>query len=569
MGRKRTPAEQLTRLEREAEIEEKRLAIEQMKLDRLVAQERRKHIKSLSTYEAAKKDRTTQDWRAPTKTADQAILPDAGTLNARGRQIIRDTGIGQSIKNGMRRGVVGIGVTPRSAARNPLTGEPLKEFNDRVDLWWEPWATTPEFCDVEGRRTWVEHEGLVICEFTAVGESFTVLSYEPRADMVGLCLQAFEPEQLDDRKLRNEETGNQIKAGVEVNKFGRAVGYWLHTGSHPWEKFSREPTFIPAERVRHFFRPERVRQARGVTLMCAVLHTIRHLGMYDHYQIIAARYQSCIGGHIETGNLEEATATMGLPLEEGETGKDSRYADEIAMEPGMMPRLRPGEKIVYNTPTAPGSQYDPFMKAQIARIAAGVGLDYATVARDYSQGSYTSQRQGRLEKDQELDPIQLLLIDTVGRPVRKSFKTWLILEGKVEAPGFFSDPLWQWAYLKDEWQGPPKYWIDPVKQAAAAKILLDYKLTSRKSWLNQFGASVGDLFAQLEEELRDAAEKGISLPDAQAKGEPGRPVGTPKENLAALLGGSEEIVEDLVLDVFGPQLGAYILKQAREEASVQ
>src|SRR5687768_116858 len=45
----------------------------------------------LSSYAAASRGRSNHDWRASNISADAAIIPDAQTLNARARQMVRDS----------------------------------------------------------------------------------------------------------------------------------------------------------------------------------------------------------------------------------------------------------------------------------------------------------------------------------------------------------------------------------------------------------------------------------------------------------------------------------------------
>ena len=70
----------------------------------------------------------------------------------------------------------------------------------------------------------------------------------------------------------------------------------------------------------------------------------------------------------------------------------------------MLVPLAPGRTMKFHAPTTPGSQYEPFTRTQITKIAAGAGLDYPTVARDFTGMTYSGQLQGRLETWAETDP---------------------------------------------------------------------------------------------------------------------------------------------------------------------
>jgi lambda family phage portal protein len=514
MGKKLSEEQRLDRLDRQLAVERRRLELTQTKLQQRVVRER---LKMLSTYAAAGKDRTVRDWQAKKKTADQAIIPDSATLNARAREGARDNWAGRSIIRAYCRNVVGKGITPRSNARDPETGEPFEEFNRRIDALWARWARDKKLCDVEGHRTFVGCEHLAMSEFVTVGESLTYLAYEPRRDMVGLMLQMFEPEQLDDRKVRSAE-GNDIRGGVEVDVRGRAIAYWLYTQAHPWDKWAAQSTRVSADDVLHLFLGERVRQTRGVSQMTPSLLKIQHLSQYDLYQLIAARLEACIGGFIKREYTTEEADNFGLPVSSGSTGTDAQGASEITFEPAMLPKLAPGEEFTPFIPQRPGNMYDPFWKAQVAQIAAGAGLDYASVARDFHQGTYSSQRQSKQENRKEWDVLQNLMIDDWCRRIREPFKTYAVLEGRVEAPGFFEDAELQAAYLEDDWQPGPDYWIDPLKEMKARQMQLESRLGTYRSMLNEDGLSWQDEFRQQADEKKLADELGIPLPVGKATG---------------------------------------------------
>jgi len=552
--------------------EKARLELDTIRLRRSEVRRLRKEQVLLSSYAAAEKHRLTQDWPYKTVSADRAIITDSRTLNARARLAVRDNWMGRSVVRAYRRRVVGIGITPKSAAADPRTGEVtdrFKQFNQEIDWWWRRWARNRLWCDSEKRKSFTELEGLSIEEFAVVGEALALVCYVPTEEMVGLRIQMLEPEQLDSEKMRNPDTGNEVRGGVEIDgDTGAAVAYWLYVQGYDTVRRTRGGSKrIPADRVLHVFRQERARQTRGVTAFSAALVKMWHTQMYEEYQLIAARLEACQGGAIETATPESGSI-IGLPYGSGDSGTDSQGATEVVMEPGMMPKLPPGAKVNWRQLSRPGNQYDPFVKAQIGHVAASLGLDYAQVARDFSQGNFSSQRQGTLEVDKELDAIEKLLIDAWCRPVREAFKLYAVLEGRVQAPGFFDSPEMTAAYMEDVWQGPPKPWIDPAKQAAAAKIMLDYMLTTRRDIFNERGVHVEEQARQSGREREIYGDEGIELPEAAkgkpkvAKQEPRPAKKQPEENEPAEEGRERDRVTEAVLaDALGPELAEIVMSE--------
>ncbi len=539
----RTAQQILTSLQSRIEIEQARLELADLKLGRQLTRARSDGLRyALSTFGAADKGRTNRDWRAPKRSADQAILGDVGTMNARARAAYRDQWAAHSGVGAYRRNVVGIGITPRSNARDPETGEPFKEFNQTIDFLWSRWARMKRFCDLERRRTFRGIQQHIVTEWVQVGEAMLRQVYVPRRDMVGLSLQLFEPEQLDVSKTKCADTGNEIRGGVEIDEFGAPVALWIYTSGHPWEgakaKSERVPlempqsfrraTVPPLQLAIHFFRPDRVRQTRGYTQMSASLLQMRHLAQYIIYQLVAARGEAAWGGFLKTGgDPADADKILSLPNAPGQTGTDATGAKEMNLEPGTFGVLPPGVEPVFHTPNRPGGQFDPFVTSQVGQVAAGMELDFATIARDYSKGSFSSQRQGMLENDKVFDPLQLDVIDDTGRPVREAFKTFAILEGRAEAPGFFDDPVLQAAYLEDNWQGPAKHWIEPVKQGRAAQIELEWGMNTLQRILNQRNLTVEEVLRDNELAQQLAGEMGLEIRHLRTAAAPGQSSAAP------------------------------------------
>jgi len=496
---------------------EQRLRHQQTLLDTETTKFRREAVAVrgalLATHKAAEKNRLTDDWKATTKSADDAIIQDSETLNARARAAVRDTWIGASAVRSFRRNVVGKdGITVRSAARDPKTGKAYDEFNAGADRWWKWWGRDKLVCDIERRKTFRQLEQLVVSELRTVGEAFAIPIYKKQANMVGLMIQMFAPEQLDTTLSRAPGGKNEIRGGIEIDKMGAAVAYHVKTVDY-------KSVRIPGERVIHVFDQQRVRQTRGVTPFRPVLVKAHHLGSYDEYQLICARLEACIGGAIRTDSATNDD-DIGLALESGESSQDSYGSEQIVMEPGMMPRLNAGESIDWNNPTRPGASYEKFSQAQMGMIAAGLGLDFAALTRDYSKGNFSSQRQGMLECNREFDDLLQLMIEDFCVPVRQMFKMLCILEGRIAAPGFLDDAEMRLIYLEDEWQGPARPWIDPLKAARAYEVAVKNRFMTRREVMNEQGRSIEDDLKQHADEQELAKELGVYLPDA----EPPRPV---------------------------------------------
>lgn len=494
-----------------------------------------------TTYGAAERSRLTADWRAVTGSADAAILPDQQTLNARARQAVRDDWAGASIQSGYRRHVIGTGITCRSAARDPQSGKPFDAFNKQADRLWTRWCRA-RWCDIERKKSFCAIQSLLVSELATVGQGFCILHEMPsraRRDyrLPGTVLQVIEPEMLDDTRVYNPANGYEIRGGIEIDPYGAEVAIWVYTKGHPLDNLGRgtlQSERISADRVCHLMDQDRPRQTHGVTRLAPVLAKLRHLGMYDLYNLAAARLQACAGVFIaQPPDTIGAIGTAGTMGPAGQSATDGDGNDVMNFEPGMVLRGKPGEQPTFFAPKSPGEYYEPFSKRQIVQIAAGARLDPPTVSRDFSGNTYSGQRQGMIERDYETDPLQALVIEILCMPVRDQVITQAILAGMLDAPGFFREPELMQAYLEADWRPQAKPWIDPANQSSAAETSLRNKLTTHRAILNEQGEDWRETFQQIADEENELRRLGIGSgvthgsvgPDGEPAGGSGVPGG--------------------------------------------
>jgi lambda family phage portal protein len=333
-------------------------------------------------------------------------------------------------------------------------------------------------------------------------------------------LQAIESDQLDMYRLTGNDN-NEVRGGVEVDKYGAAVAYWIYprhpndyVGMRRETPISTESERIPADRVCHVFEAERARQTRGVSRMAPVLQKMRDLGQYDYAQLIAARAEACIGLLVTTPPTG-ATGRIGMAVDGADLPADSDGNDGLSMQPLMVARLSAGQDIKPFTPTRPGNVYGPFVEKQLSLIGAGVGLSPEQVSRDFTKGTYSSQRQAMLEDRREFEPLQEMLIAQAMRPIRDEFIRLAVLQGLIQAPGYGRNPD---LYTTTEWRGQGWEWIDPRSEADAYETMLRLGLDTKRRILLAKGQDWREVARQRADETKLEAGLGLLQPEANGNG---------------------------------------------------
>jgi len=160
---------------------------------------------------------------------------------------------------------------------------------------------------------------------------------------------------------------------------------------------------VPAESVLHIYRPLQPGAQRGQSWLGPVLIALRELDEYLQAALVRGKVAALFAGFIRT-------AEGGNPLSQG--------GAVPALEPGSMVRLQPGEDITFAEPQGVESGFDGFVRTQMRRIAAGLGITYEQLTGDLSQVSFASGRAGLLEFRRSVESVQYgLIIPLLCEPV--------------------------------------------------------------------------------------------------------------------------------------------------------
>jgi lambda family phage portal protein len=224
--------------------------------------------------------------------------------------------------------------------------------------------------------------------------------------------------------------------------------------------------------------------------------------------------------------IKTDTPIGGLADPDGRSGTDSVGNREKMLEPGMIMELAPGEDVVGINPGRPNTGAETWIKLILRGIAVGTGLSYETVARDYSQTSYSSSRTSQLEDRRRFRCWQQYLIRHFLQPVWDEFFTSAALSG---VDGFPSS-----AELLDnrrgvapvEWQTPEWEWVDPQSEQQASESALNSFTDTYANVLGARGLSYRSVFYQRAKEnrlmeklgLQTAEQKQLAISAAQTPG---------------------------------------------------
>ena len=477
-----------------------------------------------TAYTAA--DRFVQEvaqWNPWLGSADADYLLDRDTIVARNRDIVRNNGYASGIVTAHLNQIIGGGLTLQARPDWRALGLDLdwaRDFRQQAEPEWRLFAHDPGFyCDAS-RHTDIGGLFGQMCRQRLVdGESLALSLWLPdRGGRYATAIQVVDPDRLSNPNGTTDS--DKMRAGVERDAFGHPIAYHIRKG-HPydvagfaatsnaftWERVPRE-TAWGRRMVLHDFDRERADQTRGIGLLTSVLPKFKMADRYEGVELQAAWVNAIFAAFIES-SLDPEMVAGGFGASDVGTYQKARskFHEErkITLDGVRVSTLFPGEKFNFSQAERPNAAFGAFMENVLRHLAAGTGASYEEVARDFSKTNYSSARAALLGTWRFLLAFRQRFIKGIANQVYALFLEEAIDSGRVELPSGAPD-FWDMkaAYCRTQWIGPPRGWIDPVKEAQAAQMRMDSNISTLADEAAEQGRNWEDVLEQqaIEEQLR-------------------------------------------------------------------
>lgn len=456
-------------------------------------------------YAGAERNRLNSDWSVLNTSADTEIITSLRVLRARSRQLCRDNEYAKAAIREIVNNVIGTGVGMQSQVKT-AGGKLLTSVNDLIEEEFEEY-TDKDTIDPAGKLCLADMERLIIASLVENGEVLVRKVRQPfGSGRTPYALELIEADRLIDQwSVARAENGNMIRMGVEQDKWGRPVAYWLyphHPGDYQFSSFVASALIrVPADEIMHLYIPDRIGQTRGVPWFHATLKRLRDMQGYEEAEIVAARASASIVGIIES---EEGLVPDEVGLDDGE----HRAPPTLSMEPGTFQQLQPGEKFTGFNPSRPNANMDAFMRFMLRAFCTGVGVSYSGVSGDWTQGTYSSLRISML-KDRDLwRVLQGWFIRNFRKPVHRDWLQASVLAGVLPFSDYYTKPRKYWAvrFKPRGWS-----WIDPTKEVEAyhKAVRAGFMTVSDVISTTSEHADAEDVFNERRAELDMMAERDL------------------------------------------------------------
>lgn len=436
-------------------------------------------------FAAASVSRLFNDFKDSNRSADSELAPVIRTLRNRSRDLARNNEYVRRYLNLMKTNVVGDRGFTLQVKAVGLDGQLDQSGNQSVEDAFKRWGRKGN-CTVDGKFSWVDAQKMVIEGLARDGEVF-IVKHRNASFRDSFAIEFIEPDRVDEQLSKRLANGNEIRMGVEFDRFRRPVAYHLltyHPGDYDYTTTAKSPKHlrVTADRVIHIFMPLRAGQTRGEPWTAASMSAIKQLDGFREAAVINARVGASKMGFFTS------------PAGDGFVADDyDGNVPIMSAEPGTFAQLPNGVSLETFDPAFPSNDFDSFHKSVLKGIASGLGVSYTSISNDLESTSYSSIRQGALEERDYYKNLHQFFIDHFIRPI---YMSWL--ESAMEINSF-GIPLRQYERFSaaSEFMGRAWSWVDPQKEMNAAISGMKAGILSLQDVASQYGKDTEELLAQI------------------------------------------------------------------------
>ena len=473
---------------------------------------------------ASKTKNSLIGWITGGGSAEDDIDTQGSTLRIRARDLYAGGGLGRGAPATMVTNVVGWGIRPKpkiDAAALGMTEEAAEEWQANTLREFSLWAKSP-MCDATRQNTFWELQELGFRSMLVSGDVFALFGMKPNArnpyQTVIRLIEADRvstPESTGESTAQNNDAGGRTVDGIEMNKDGEVVKYHIAT-YHPlaeetpdtitWEPIDAYSKETGLPNVLHIMTVERPEQHRGIPFVSGMIEQVKQLDRYMDGELAASLVAAMLTVFITNdGTNDDSYDSINDSIAEEDKVTDDSMKIELGN--GNVYELPPGKKVdhvgVNRAPTA----FESFVSEVVTMIGSSMEIPYEVLMHRYDH-NYTASRSAMLDFWKVVQRYRQHFVERFNQPIYEQWLAEAVALGRVDAPGFFDDPVTREAWCGCQWIGTSRGHVQPVQEANAAKIRMELGIsTGEQETLEYNGGDWKENMRQLgrEEQIRRAA----------------------------------------------------------------
>jgi hypothetical protein len=270
-----------------------------------------------------------------------------------------------------------------------------EDWNQKASERWEGWCRIP---DLTSRLPLSTIQSICACVWFVDGEVFILKTYGEEVEQGGRVVKRPRIQLIESHRVGTPGTppeGATIHDGVEVDKRGRPIAYWVRDTADSEFSFA-ESTYrrIPAERIIHIFEPSRPNQYRGIPFPSSVFDDLQDLLELVGFAKAKAKENSSItrvlenaAGEISASGQRRERFSMDTQNSAGTdvTVERTKFLQSIFGTRAIA--TRQGEKLSEFTNNTPTVADQALWSHLTSRVCIGTGIQKILVFPESVQGT--------------------------------------------------------------------------------------------------------------------------------------------------------------------------------------
>ena len=450
-------------------------------------------------FQAARIDRLTAGWLATTQSINEELRSDLDRLRHRARELVNNNDYARKFRAMVEDNIIGPSGIRLQMRVEDRPGQPDRLANAAIEQAWREWSRQ---CDVTGRQTLRDLCETLVGGLPSDGEFLVRRVRGPEAgNRFGYALQLIDVDRID-TMFNGRYGANSVIMGVEVDAYRRPVALHIFA-AHPNDgiRSNRQRVRLPMDEVIHGFKVERPEQMRGIPWMAPGMLSLHHLGNFKLAALLAAEHGANHYGFFTTPDGQAPIGDLndsGQPI--------------VTSQPGTFDTLPAGVSFQPYDSKYPETNFAPFVKTTLQRIASGWGVAYHSLANDLEGVSFSSIRSGTLEERDRWMADQERFIDTFMEPVFRDWLQMALLMGAITMPNGSALPAGKFdKFSRHEWQARRWDWVDPKADTEANILKVKAGLMSPQDLAAAMGYDFEDTLKAIQQAQKLAAEFGVRL----------------------------------------------------------
>ncbi len=365
-----------------------------------------------------------------------------------------------------------------NAAMLPIDEDAADTWAENVNDLFEAWGELAEVCDFKKLYTFGQWQRVAKAEALIAGD---VLVVEHHNSATGLpTYELIDGDMVQTPYDAQNKIGksHRIDNGVEMTKDGEHVAFWVVQEGFKHKRI--KATGANGRRIAwlYYGTDKRHTEARGEPLLTLVMQNIAEIDkMRDATQRKASLGAQIVGfiqrqiGGKTAGTKPFSSGAQRRVQDTDFVGDGTERRTNIAETPfGMMVEgLAEGEEIKAFTNDTTDEKFGEFEEAILRAVAWALGMPYSVLAMQFDS-SYSASRGEIKEFEAVIHEMRDRDADTLLRPVYRSWLRAMVLNRRIDAPGFLAaarnprEFATYAAWTRSQWYGMVKEAVDLEKE---------------------------------------------------------------------------------------------------------